>query len=553
MNVGGVAAYRFRGATVISAIGKHPVAGPVRVRGVNLDGDDQADRTVHGGPRKAVYAYPSEHYEWWSARYAVPPRSFGFVGENLTLAGVLEADVAFGDVVVVGSARLLITEPRGPCYKLGMQIGADTAPVEMLYSGRTGFYLGILEEGEVQAGDPVCIHDGGVVPRVTVAELVAAFARPAEVPVERLEDLLVLPGLDADWRAHFEHERGRRGDPTRGNGPAQRPLVVRAMSQIAHDVLMIELHAADGEPLPAYEAGQFVALVVKIDGRPQVRCYSLLDPPSAGRYRIAVRRSRDDSSQPSLSRWLHANARPGMAIATRDPAGSFTQAGTHVSAATVLIAGGIGVTPMLALARTLIEDERRFAMFFGVRSAKELLFADELREIAAQSACLGVHVYYPGAQPADDGLARFDSPVIDAAEITSCFGPDSDYFICGPAPMQEAILRTLQEAAVTQERIRLEFFAGTGSGAIDAAPQEVVFDRESRVVLWSGPVGSLLDLAAEYDVPIPYSCRSGSCGTCAVRVLAGTVAYRRQPAAPVPEGHCLACIAYPTEATVLDA
>lgn len=547
VNVGRPISSEWRRATVTTAIRKLPVAGRVTVRGVNLVGDAQADLAVHGGPRKAVYAYPSEHYEWWAAEFGLDRTGWGFVGENLTIAGIREEDVAFGDIFCAGTMRLLITEPRGPCYKLGMRVGADDAPVRMLRDGRTGFYLGVLQEGEVAADDEVVCHDGQVSPRVSMAELCGAFAAPAAIDDDRLDQLIELPGLDGEWRAHFEHERDRRQRPTQA--PTCRELVVSDVGRAAHDVVVIEFEAGD----LGYESGQFLPLIVPIDGSEHVRCYSLLDPPQEKRLRIAVRRSREESGRPSVSRWLHASVRPGLTLDVREPAGTFTLASTSQERPVALIAGGIGITPMLALAKTLASDSRRFALFFGVRDSSDLLFEDELRQLAKTPSCTEIHVFYPDAHEVGDGLRRTDAPIVPLGAIAAAVPADSDFYVCGPTSMQEAIDHGLRAWGVAEDRIRLEFFGDAPLLAVDAAVQEVVFDRCSRVVLWSDPATTLLDLASEHGIEIPYACRSGSCGTCAVRVLAGSVGYLRGPAAPIAPDTCLTCIAYPLEATVLDA
>jgi MOSC domain-containing protein YiiM len=144
-----------RGKPVVSAILKKPVEGPVYVRRDNLEGDRQADPAVHGGERKAVYAYPSEHYEYWRERFPEMDISWGSLGENLTTEGLLEEKVRIGDVFEIGSARLAATQPRLPCFKLGIRFGTATIIKLFLESERTGFYMQVLREGQIQAGDEI--------------------------------------------------------------------------------------------------------------------------------------------------------------------------------------------------------------------------------------------------------------------------------------------------------------------------------------------------------------------------------------------------------------
>jgi MOSC domain-containing protein YiiM len=144
-----------RGRAILSGILKKPVRGTVLVRRLNLEGDRQADLTVHGGGDKAVYAYPSEHYEYWKERYPEMDLPWGAFGENFTTEGLLEGDVHVGDHFVIGSAEFAATQPRFPCFKLGIRFGTSTIIKSFLESERSGFYLRVLREGQVEAGDEI--------------------------------------------------------------------------------------------------------------------------------------------------------------------------------------------------------------------------------------------------------------------------------------------------------------------------------------------------------------------------------------------------------------
>lgn len=150
---------------VPTAYSKQPVTGLVRVGKLGLAGDEQADLSVHGGPDKAVYAYPSEHYAFWSAqRLAATKRDEplppGSLGENLTLAGLLEKDVWIGDRLQVGEVVFSVTEPRQPCFKFNARMGFNQAGKLMTQSGATGFYLNVLKEGTIKAGDAIVLTPG---------------------------------------------------------------------------------------------------------------------------------------------------------------------------------------------------------------------------------------------------------------------------------------------------------------------------------------------------------------------------------------------------------
>jgi MOSC domain-containing protein YiiM len=144
-----------RGKVVSSAIFKEPVKGAVIVRRLNLEGDEQADLTVHGGEEKAVYAYPSEHYEHWKKGFPAMTMAWGTFGENFTTSGLLEETAHVGDRFGIGSAEFEVTQPRFPCFKLGMRFGTNAIIKSFLDSEKSGFYLRVIKEGRVQAGDVI--------------------------------------------------------------------------------------------------------------------------------------------------------------------------------------------------------------------------------------------------------------------------------------------------------------------------------------------------------------------------------------------------------------
>jgi len=146
---------RHGGRDVRTGIYKEPAVGRARLRTLGLDGDFQADRSVHGGPAKAVYVYPSEHYPYFRELLKRPDLSAGFFGENFTTEGLLENGVSPGDVIRIGTAVVRVTTPRSPCFKLAAKAGSPAFIEQFLNSRRLGFYLSVVEEGDVGAGDPI--------------------------------------------------------------------------------------------------------------------------------------------------------------------------------------------------------------------------------------------------------------------------------------------------------------------------------------------------------------------------------------------------------------
>jgi MOSC domain-containing protein YiiM len=196
------------GRTVVTSIWKRPVSGRARVDRLNIAGDQQADLVVHGGPEKAVYAYPSEHYEYWTRELPGADLPWGSFGENFTTEGLLEQALAIGDRLRVGSAEFLVTQPRMPCFKLGIRFSRDDMVKRFLQSGRSGFYLAVLRQGEVGAGDPIEVTQREA-HGITVADIVALYRADADnEPL--LRRAVEVPSLPEAWRTHF---RRRLSEP----------------------------------------------------------------------------------------------------------------------------------------------------------------------------------------------------------------------------------------------------------------------------------------------------------------------------------------------------
>jgi MOSC domain-containing protein YiiM len=200
----------WHGRSVTTAIFKQPVAGRVAVRKLNLDSDRQADLTVHGGAYKAVYCYPLAHYDYWKKELPGKELPMGMFGENFTIDGLLENSVHLGDQLSVGSAEVVVTQPRLPCYKLGVRFGSDDMVRRFLASGRTGFYLAVTREGEVGAGDEINViaRDPNAVPVSEITRLYIA-KRYGDDDVTSLQRALRVAALPESWKEYFR-ERLRK-------------------------------------------------------------------------------------------------------------------------------------------------------------------------------------------------------------------------------------------------------------------------------------------------------------------------------------------------------
>lgn len=202
VNVGRPRPVPYRDGVVSTGIYKDPVAGPVWVRRLNLEGDGQADLKVHGGEHKAVYAYPFEHYAFWSRELRRNDLGYGQFGENLTVEGLLEEQVHIGDVYRIGAALLQVSQPRSPCFKLGLRMGDAGFVARFAAANRTGFYLCVLEEGRVQVGDAIVLADRAL-DSLSVRDAFRLRHGSGGTHVEYAR-AAVAPGLSPSWRAAFE-------------------------------------------------------------------------------------------------------------------------------------------------------------------------------------------------------------------------------------------------------------------------------------------------------------------------------------------------------------
>lgn len=199
VNVGLPREVQWKHIRVHTAIFKAPVESTIPIRKLNLDGDRQADLTVHGGPDKAVYAYPIEHYDYWREKLPELPPGLGIFGENLTTRGVLENALNIGDEVRVGTALLRAAQPRMPCYKLQVRFDREDMTKLFAMSLRSGFYFSVVEEGEVKAEDPIeVVHRDEH--RVSVAEINSLYYAK-KIDVDLLDRALQLPGLTSESRS----------------------------------------------------------------------------------------------------------------------------------------------------------------------------------------------------------------------------------------------------------------------------------------------------------------------------------------------------------------
>ena len=211
VNVGRPRIVLWKGTQVSTGIFKSPVEGPIELKQLNLCGDRQADLSVHGGPYKAVYAYPSAHYSYWRQQLPQADLPWGAFGENLTTEGLFEDSLYIGDQLRIGTALLQVTQPRVPCYKITIRFDRDDMIKRFIKSNTSGFYFSVVEEGQLAAGDKIEIvhRDPAAVSVADINHLYYRTARPGIADAENLLHRAVnLEALPESWRDHLRHRAG---------------------------------------------------------------------------------------------------------------------------------------------------------------------------------------------------------------------------------------------------------------------------------------------------------------------------------------------------------
>ncbi|WP_175783562.1 pyridoxamine 5'-phosphate oxidase family protein [Burkholderia ambifaria] len=348
-------------------------------------------------------------------------------------------------------------------------------------------------------------------------------------------------------------------EPASASPSGWRPLRIAKIVDEARAIRSFHFEPADGGALPAHEAGQHLTLRIALpdSDAPAIRSYTLSDAPGAPRYRITVKR------EGRVSAWLHDHAHAGMTLDAQMPRGRFTFDIASPRPA-VLVSAGIGITPMFAMLRRALADDtpsRRVVFVHGARDTADRPFAAELTRIADADARVSLHWF--DSRPQRDGAARPGR--VDVAQLKRILPfDDYDFYLCGPSAFMRDLYDGLRALNVPDERIRFEAFgpssvvrsATRAAEAPPVASVPVVFRRSARDAAWTAADGTLLEFAEGQGVAVPSECRSGSCGTCATRVLSGAVDYVQSHDAPVEPGCALLCVAQPaegaTEPLVLD-
>ncbi len=579
VNVGLPRDIAWKGRTVHTGIWKNPVPGRHRVARLNLDGDGQGDLAGHGGEQRAVLVYQMDSYRYWQEQLKRSDFVHGQFGENFTVEGLPDDSVCIGDRYQIGTALFEVTAPRVTCYRLGIRMNEPRMPALLTSRGRPGFYLRVLREGEVGAGDEIT-KAGEASERMTVAEINALLYLPDHAR-DRLERALRIGALSPGWRRSFEALlRSQAIAPGGGNAglatpaaahpaaPGFRPLAVTAIDRESADVLSLTMQSADREVLPTALPGQYVVLRLPrtTGGPPLFRSYSLSGPVSRERYRISVKIEPDGAA----GTYLREHLRAGDALDVSSPRGSFIlQAGERP---VVLLSAGIGATPVLAMLHALASERsaREVLWLHAARDRRHHPFAPEVRRLMPALAHGRSYVCYSRPDPRDrigedfDAAGHLSSSVFNEVGVPR----EADVYLCGPVRFMADMKEALATVGVAPRRIHVELFNGGESmtpGVVGATrraahvPQDdadtgplVSFARSGVTAHWKPSDQSILELAEACDVPVRWACRTGVCHSCESGLVSGAVVYEPEPLEMPADGNLLVCCSRPVRDIVVD-
>jgi ferredoxin-NADP reductase/MOSC domain-containing protein YiiM/ferredoxin len=580
VNVGLPQNIQWRGETVHSGIWKHPVQGRCAARRLNLEGDGQGDLAGHGGEQRAVMAYQIDSYRYWERTLGRSDFTFGQFGENFTVEGLADDEVCIGDRYRIGSALFEVTQPRVTCYRVGIRMNDPRMPALLVAHHRPGFYLRVLQEGEVGSGDEIVkIAEGPE--RFTVMDIDALLYLPGHPP-DQLQRALRIPALSPGWRGSFEALAAQeaRNIPAAGNRgmsnaagpppawPGFRPLRVARVERECAGVISLTLESEDGSPLPPALPGQFLVLRLRPAANMPVllRNYSISGAPDAGNYRVSIKHEVNGKG----STFLHTEVKSGDVLQASAPRGTFTlQPG---EGPVVLLSAGIGATPVLAMLHALAASRspRQVWWLYGARNAAEHPFAHEARDLAAALPLVRSFVAYSRPSSGDRLSEQYDAPGRLSLAVLQQLGVprQADFYLCGPAAFLRSFTQDLRSWGVASGRLHQEVFGPEesvtpGISKTPARPPHpparapgsgpmVSFARSGLNVPWSSVYQSLLEFAEACDIPVKWSCRTGVCHTCECALIGGSVRYDPEPLEHPAEGNVLTCCARPETEVELD-
>ena len=572
VNVGLPRDVPWQGKTVHTGVWKHSVPGPQMARRLNIDGDGQGDLNGHGGEQRAVMVYQIQSYQHWQQHFGRDDFVYGQFGENLTVDGLPDDEVCIGDRYRIGEAEFEVTQPRVTCYRVGLRLGEPDLPALLVSHHRPGFYMRVLREGHIEAGDQIVKTRTGP-GALSVAATDALLYLPGHDP-GTLRRALQIPALSPGWQGSFRELLTAADSAAAAGAPARtepawsgfRPLRVAEVIPESTAVTSIYLTAADGASLPAARAGQYLTLRIPRAGQPAlVRSYSLSSAPGTSAYRISVKHEPHGAA----STYLHSRLRPGAMLDIAAPRGEFVLDDGPGPA--LLISAGIGVTPVLSMLHELAaaRSTREIWWIHGARRPQEYPLADEAHTLLASLPHTREHVFYsqatrPELRRSHASAGRLSNDKLAALALP----PEASAYVCGPASFMADMQDALTAVGLGPDHIHTELFGAKPAinpgltGQTRRPPHQpagppatgplVTFARSGISTPFPASTHSVLDLADACDVPTRWSCRTGVCHTCITPLLSGDISYDPAPLEPPADGEVLICCTQPKTDIVLD-
>jgi ferredoxin-NADP reductase/MOSC domain-containing protein YiiM/ferredoxin len=566
---------------VHTGIWKKPVLGPRMVRRLNIEGDGQGDLGGHGGEQRAVLVYQLDSYRHWARELQRDDFEYGQFGENFTVDGLPDDEVCIGDRYQIGEAVFEVSQPRVTCFRVGIRMAEPRMPSLMVAHHRPGFYLRVITEGRVAAGQDIIKISGGP-QQVSVAEIDALLYLPGH-PKDDLERALRIPALSPGWKGSLQslvEQADGRSSPGGGNigltaaaaspPPAWvgfRSLRVSDLHVESRDVFSLSLASPDGAPLPTWLAGQAITLRLQTGEKaPLIRTYSLSNRPGSATYRISVKQEPHGLA----GEYLRGRVQLGDSLDVAAPRGTFFL--TEGDGPVLLLSAGVGVTPMLSMLHALVaaHSSREVWWLHGARNGSEHSLADEARTLLDGLPHSRRQIAYSRPAASDQqGIDYATQGRLSADLINDLMVPrDADAYLCGPVSFMSELRVGLASYGLEPARIHIETFGTEGAltpgiAALSGKPPhqpegppgggpEVSFARSGVAARWGSQYGSLLEFAEACDVPTRWSCRTGVCHTCETALLSGAISYDPEPLEPPADGNVLICSARPTEGIVVD-
>lgn len=509
---------------IMTGIEKSVCMGPVSVSALRVEGDEQGEAVIHGGPHKAVLQYARQHYAEWSREFPGSAHLFrpGGFGENLVAEDFDEQNMCIGDIVQIGTVVLQVAQPRQPCFKLNHRFQQSTMARRAQESHRTGWYYRVLQPGLICAGDVMRVverpHPEWTVSKVqdvlytdtqnfeAITKLVNLEALAPDMrtllrkrldsrDVEEWNSRLIDEGTGSIQSLATSERAPQAGESTQGDWIS---VKVKSVTVECATVRSFELVAANGGRVPPSTPGAHVKVKLSYGIE---RAYSLCENSDGRSYKIAVGLS---AASRGGSKWVHAHLNAGDTLLVSKPINTFpvdNSAEFHV-----MIAGGIGITPFLAMIQQFQRTGARFKLHYCARSEKDAAFIEALGDLRARE----VHFHFDGGVPGRG---------IDLATALGDLDPATHVYCCGPQGLMNAV-----EAIKTNlPRRNFHFEAFTSANKDDQVETFQVKVASSGKAFAVAPGRTILSVLRENAVTVPSACETGSCGTCVLGYRDGAV------------------------------